>query len=90
MHHRNNFNIDGLGFDFLKTDLAVGQKFAEVARAAVHDPAKRERNRARAQESFDMVRGFMSRIRLRDEERREIDAALEQLRRALDELTTPG
>ena len=55
----------------------------------MHDPAKRERNRARAQESFDVVRGFMSRIRLRDEERREIDAALEQLRRALDELRMP-
>ena len=90
MHHRKDFNIDGLGFDFLKTDLAVGQKFADIARAAVHDPAKRERNRVRAQESYDMVLAFVPRIRLRDEERNEIDAALQQLRCALAELDGPG
>jgi len=90
LNHRPDFNIDGLGFEFLKTDLAVGQKFVEIARAAVHDPAKRERNRVRAQESYDMVLAFVPRIRLRDEERNEIDAALQQLRCALAELDGPG
>jgi hypothetical protein len=84
---RTNFNIDGLGFDFLKTDLAVGQKFAEIALAAVHDPARRERNRVRAQESHDTVQSFLTRILLRDQERVEIDAALEELRRMLSEIS---
>jgi hypothetical protein len=90
LHLRTDLNIDGLGYEFLKTDLAVGQRFAEIARAAVHDPAKRERNRVRAQESHDSVRSFLHRIRLREEERAEIDTALEQLRRLLAEMATPG
>src|SRR5262245_41959317 len=90
LDHRTDFNIDGLGFEFLKTDLAVGQKFAEIARAAVHDPAKRERNRARAQASYDSVQAFLGRIRLREEERVEIEAELEQLRLAIADVSDAG
>jgi hypothetical protein len=69
--------------DFLRTEIATGHTFVEMALTS-DDSDKRTRNREFAQTACDTVVRFLPRVALNAEERDEINGGLAGLQAAID------
>ena len=72
-------------FQFLRTELAVGQTFAEIAERS-RNPEKRNRNRDNAQAAYDAVIRFLPRATLDGAELDDVKRRLSHLKAAIDQI----
>ena len=82
-------NTRETGLDFLKTEIAMGLTFAEIARDAGAGSNKRIRNQANARKAYDTIMSWCSRqldSQIPRIEEHELEPALTGLRSALKEL----
>ena len=78
---------DGIGVDFLRTELQTGLTFARVALSArPNDIDKIQRDTKNAREAYDSFLKFRERVSLSEDEKQEITEQAEKLKDALRKL----
>ncbi len=74
-----------IGVEFLLTDMRTGMTFLDIAEVT-HSAEIRDRNRANAQLVYDTVVRIMPRLSPTEEERRNLEDRLSELRKRLIEV----
>ena len=78
--------IEKTAATFFISDLELAMTLTRIASNASEDSEKRIRNQANARHAYDDISRMSNTALLTDEERREVDNRLEELRSALQQL----
>jgi hypothetical protein len=78
--------IQQTGTTFFLADLDLAMTFTQIASEAPEDSEKRVRNQANARHAYDEISRISSAAVLTDNERKEVDHKLAELRSALQRL----
>jgi hypothetical protein len=75
-----------VGTDFVRTEVALGITFSQIALAATSDRDKQRRNQEYAQAAYDTALRFLPRATFSKLEAKQLDSDLEELRTNLAQL----
>ena len=76
--------------DFLRVELAMGLTFARIAAHSHDNPETRQRNRARAQQAYDVIDAYFTPQTWTNPAAAELSHGLDKLKAAIDAITDPG
>jgi hypothetical protein len=86
---RLHLSSNAAGTDFVRTEIALGITFSEIALTSGADEEKFKRNQVNAQAAYDAALRFRDRLHLSGSEAAQIQTGMEHLRSNLARLSGP-